>query len=148
MKKRIIIIGAVIVALVVAVVIFVIIQKPAAAPTASVSTQSDGSIVTKTANNSKFGDYLTDGNGNTLYTYSSDTAGVSNCVDVCINIWPAYIDASGSTTGLPANIGTVTRNDSGALQYTYKGLPLYTFVSDSKGKVTGDGVSGFNVAKP
>jgi predicted lipoprotein with Yx(FWY)xxD motif len=54
----------------------------------------------------------------------------------------------GSTTGLPANISTIKRSDNGQIQYTYKGMPLYYFASDTKGQVTGNAVSGFYVAKP
>lgn len=146
-KKVIIIIGVIVLLVIVAVVLFVIMQKPAAAPTAS-TTQTDSSVITKTANNSTVGDYLTDGSGDTLYTYSGDTSGASNCLNSCLASWPAYVDSSGVTTGLPTNVGTITRSDSGATQYTYNGLPLYTFISDTPNKVTGNGLSGFSVATP
>ena len=35
----------------------------------------------------------------------------------------------------------------GATQVTYNGKALYTFLSDSAGHVTGDGVAGFSVVK-
>jgi predicted lipoprotein with Yx(FWY)xxD motif len=99
-------------------------------------------IVTKT--NSSVGSYLADPSDNTLYT---DGTATSNCADSCLSAWPAYQD-KGATTGLPTNVSTVTRSDNGQIQYTYKGLPLYYFGSDSPGQVTGNGVSGFTVAKP
>jgi hypothetical protein len=41
------------------------------------------------------------------------------------------------------------QQSNGALQVTYNGALLYTFVSDtSPGQVTGNGVAGFSVAKP
>ena len=40
-----------------------------------------------------------------------------------------------------------TTMTGGALVVTYNGKELYTFLSDSPGQVTGDGVAGFSVAK-
>ena len=111
-------------------------QKPAS---------SGAIIVTKTS--STLGKYLSDGNGKTLYTYDNDKSGVSNCTGSCLTAWPAYT-ASSSTASLPANVSTITRSDDSSIQYTYKGMPLYYFISDSTGQVTGDGVEGFHLAKP
>jgi predicted lipoprotein with Yx(FWY)xxD motif len=102
-------------------------------------------VITKT--NSNVGNYLADPNGNTLYTIGSGAAGVSSCTGSCLSAWPPYID-KGTTAGLPANISSITRSDNGDIQYTYKGMPLYYFASDTSGQVTGNGVSGFSVAKP
>ncbi|HET7320399.1 MAG TPA: hypothetical protein VFI84_02300 [Candidatus Saccharimonadales bacterium] len=108
-------------------------------------TQTSTSIVqTKTATN--VGQYLADSNGNALYTYGADKTGVSNCTGSCLYSWPIY-DASNAPASLPANVTVITRSDGGK-QYAYKGMPLYTFTSDSSGQVTGDGVSNFHVAKP
>jgi len=102
-------------------------------------------VLTKTK--SSLGQYLTDPKGNTLYTYSKDSVGVSNCTASCLSIWPAYID-KGAITNLPTDIGVIKRPDNGEYQYTFKGLPLYYYVNDSTGQVTGNGVAGFNVARP
>ncbi len=114
--------------------------------TTSSATKIDNSVMVS-ANKSGVGDYLTDPSKHTLYTYGSDTSGVSNCTSSCLAAWPAYVD-KGATTGLPTNISTITRADNGDTQYTYKGMPLYYFASDSAGQVTGNGVGGFIVAKP
>jgi predicted lipoprotein with Yx(FWY)xxD motif len=102
-------------------------------------------LVSKT--NSSVGSYLADPSDNTLYTDGSGTTGVSNCTGSCLSAWPVYQD-KGATTGLPTNVGTITRSDNGEIQYTYKGSPLYYFSSDSAGQVTGNGEGGFTVAKP
>jgi predicted lipoprotein with Yx(FWY)xxD motif len=102
-------------------------------------------VVTKNAAN--VGTYLADPSGYALYTYSSDKPGVSYCTGSCLSIWPAYQD-TGKTTGLPINIGTIKRKDNGEIQYTYKGMPLYTFASDKPGEVNGNGIAGFKVARP
>ena len=103
--------------------------------------------VLKTKTNSIVGQYLTDTSGKTLYTYGGDSSGTSNVTGSLLASWPAYLD-TGSTTGLPTNVSTLKRTDNAETQYTYKGMPLYTFVSDSPGQVTGDGIVNFHIAKP
>lgn len=102
-------------------------------------------LVTKT--DASIGQYLADPGGKALYTYNGDSSGVSNCTGSCLANWPAYVD-KGSTTDLPAGVSTIKRTDNGQVQYTYNGMPLYYFISDSAGQVTGDGVENFKVAKP
>jgi predicted lipoprotein with Yx(FWY)xxD motif len=111
------------------------------------STTGVNNAVLTTKTSSSLGQYLADANGDSLYTFGGDTAGVSNCTGSCLASWPAYQD-KGSTTGLPTNVSTIKRTDNGEIQYTYKGMPLYTFAGDSQGQVTGNGVSNFTVAKP
>ncbi len=117
------------------------------------STTSPNNTATKSADiiqtetESGIGQYLADSSGSALYTYSGDTKGVSNCTGSCLYSWPAYSPTTSSESALPANVTIITRND-GTKQYAYNGLPLYTFVNDPSGQVTGDGISGFKVAKP
>ncbi|HEX5455847.1 MAG TPA: hypothetical protein VFW77_00590 [Candidatus Saccharimonadales bacterium] len=108
------------------------------------STQDSGAIV-QTKTDSNLGKYLADADGNPLYTYGGDSKGVSNCSGSCLYTWPIY--EANDTANLPANVSVITRSD-GTKQYAYKGLPLYTFTSDSGGQVTGDNVSDFHIAKP
>ena len=126
---------------------YLIFHKPSrpAASNLSLTPVNNSILITKTS--SSLGQYLAEPDGQPLYIYNSDRSGVSNCTGTCLTTWPPYID-TGSTTGLPAGIGTIKRSDNGEIQYTYNGLPLYTFTGDSKGKVTGNGVLGFSVAKP
>jgi len=123
-----------------------VVVAPTNSPTASPEAMLNG--VYKTMSDSKGVSYLTDEKGMTLYTYSKDTAGVSNCSGTCLINWPAFgpkTEPAAST--LPTNITVVTRTDK-SLQYALKGMPLYYFVSDKKaGDVTGDGVGGFLLAK-
>lgn len=116
-------------------------------PSNTTSPVNNSVLITKT-NSNVGGQYLASPNGMTLYTYSSDTSNTSNCTGACLSIWPAYVD-SGSTTGLPANVGTIKRTDNGEIQYTYKGMPLYFYIGDkAPGQINGNGVQGFYVAKP
>jgi len=90
-------------------------------------------------------------NGHTVYTFNSDTPGVSNCNGGCAGTWPPLTVASGQTpTGGPGVTGalaTITRAD-GSLQVTYKGLPLYFFHSDSKPGDTKGNYTGWSLVKP
>ena len=92
------------------------------------------------------GHFLTDTAGMTLYVFSRDEPGVSNCVDNCAQNWPPLIvgDASLITAPLaiPAGFDTTTRAD-GTVQLTYGGWPLYGWVNDAEpGDTTGQGVGG------
>jgi len=120
-------------------------QSQSATSSSSIPPVNNAILSTKT--DSKLGQYLTDSNGHPLYIYGGDSNGVSNCTGSCISLWPAYQD-SGATTGLPAGIGTIKRTDNGETQFTYNGMPLYTFTSDSNNQVTGNGTANFTVAKP
>jgi predicted lipoprotein with Yx(FWY)xxD motif len=123
--------------------------KPASTPASSSSASAPAvnNAIVLTKSNSSLGQYLTDPSGKALYTYGGDSSGVSNCTGSCLAAWPAYQD-KGSTSGLPTGFSTITRTDNGQVQYTYMGLPLYYFASDSQGQVTGNGVDNFQVAKP
>jgi|SRR5581483_2965550 len=113
--------------------------------TSSVAAVNNAVLITKTS--SSLGQYLAEPNGQPLYTYGGDSNGVSNCTGSCLASWPAYQD-KGSTTNLPAGVGTIKRADNGETQFTYNGMPLYSFVSDSSGQATGNGISNFTLAKP
>src|ERR1700722_16201546 len=121
--------------------------KPKTTTSSSTSSTVVNNAVIETKTSSSIGQYLADTSDKTLYTYSADSAGVSNCTGSCLATWPAYQD-TGSTTNLPTGISTIKRTDNGQIQYTYMGLPLYYFINDQPGQVTGNGVSNFQVAKP
>ncbi len=94
------------------------------------------------ATNTKLGNYLVDGNGNTLYWFTNDKVGMSACTGGCLQNWPAFAPTSFVVpSGLnAADFGTITRTD-GAAQATFKGYPLYYWVKDTKrGDVTGQNV--------
>lgn len=106
---------------------------------------SNAILVTKS--DPTLGKYLANSSGQPLYIHKSDSNGMSNCTGSCLTTWPAYQD-KGSTKNLPVDVGTIKRSDNGETQFTYNGMPLYTFTGDSNGKVTGNGVSDFTIAKP
>jgi predicted lipoprotein with Yx(FWY)xxD motif len=82
----------------------------------------------------------------TAYLFVADTGSTSSCSEACAQVWPPVL-----TTGNPkaeggavaADLGTTTRSD-GTKQVTYKGHPLYYYVSDQQsGETTGQGVNSF-----
>ena len=111
----------------------------ASSPAAAVAV---GSGAIKTMSTSK-GTVLTNAAGMTLYWFAKDTSTRSNCLIPCKTIWPPVTmtaaDAAG--TSLPHGFATITR-PSGAVQLTYDGHPLYTYVGDkAAGQITGDGIN-------
>ncbi len=91
--------------------------------------------------NSDLGPFLVDSAGMTLYIFTNDTAGVSNCADQCATNWPPLTIGEDENVSVdPAIAGwvvTITRAD-GTRQVTYNGAPLYTFVKDTQpGDTTG-----------
>lgn len=101
--------------------------------------------VVSAGSNDELGTILTTSSGMTLYTFSNDTPGVSNCVGQCLDLWPAFTvaapgDIPAAIEGIPGEFGTITRDD-GALQVTRSGQPLYLYSQDvAPGDVTGQGV--------
>lgn len=90
----------------------------------------------------KNGEYLADDEGMTLYYFKKDAEGKSNCTDDCLANWPLV---KASDYEVPdgydkADFGSITREDNGEEQLTYKGYPLYYFVKDeTQGDVNGEG---------
>jgi predicted lipoprotein with Yx(FWY)xxD motif len=90
-------------------------------------------------------------NGHTLYTFDSDTPGVSRCLGSCAAIWPPLSLMAGETLtggpGVTGALGIIHRAD-GTVQVTYRGLPLYFFHNDTApGQTFGD-YTGWSLAHP
>ncbi|HVS62654.1 MAG TPA: hypothetical protein VMT85_04015, partial [Thermoanaerobaculia bacterium] len=86
-----------------------------------------------TAQREPYGAYLTTGDGRALYMFTADSAGESNCYDVCAEAWPPLL--SDGEPQVPAGLrqellGTLQRRD-GSTQVTYGGWPLYTYAQDA-----------------
>jgi predicted lipoprotein with Yx(FWY)xxD motif len=91
-----------------------------------------------------YGAILTNDNGMPLYTLSG------SCTGSCASAWPALtVPASTKPSGGTGVTGTLSakKQADGSYDVTYNGSPLYTFVEDSTGHVTGQGVAGFSVVK-
>jgi predicted lipoprotein with Yx(FWY)xxD motif len=112
------------------------------------SNHSSGSAVVTVASVGSLGDALVNASGRTLYRFTLDTTGKSNCTGTCASLWAPLTVPAGTThvlagTGVGnGNLGTITRSD-GSLQVTFKGMPLYTYTGDTKnGVATGQGSGG------
>ncbi len=97
----------------------------------------------KLGQNDKLGKFVTDGNGMTLYLFTKDAPGVSNCYGKCETFWPPLLSIDQPTLGdgiATTAISTTMRKD-GSMQLTYNGWPLYYFAKDAApGDVAGQGV--------
>lgn len=91
----------------------------------------------------KVGNYLADSKGLTLYHFTKDKPGVSNCIGKCLEIWPPFHAENIKVSGgfHQSDFGTITR-ENGQKQTTYKGYPLYYFSKDLQaGDINGQGVN-------
>lgn len=102
-------------------------------------TGTQGKVV-MLSKHEQLGSFLVDDRGMSLYLFTKDTPGVTNCYDQCATNWPPLL-----TTGDPvagdgidqALLGTTERTD-GTMQVTYNDWPLYYYIKDKMpGDVTG-----------
>lgn len=95
------------------------------------------------------GQYITDFDGVTLYTFDKDTTGVSNCDAACAKIWPPYTSGATAQKMFPKNISVIVRSDN-SKQFAWNGMPLYYYSKDkAKGDMTGDNVNNtWHIVKP
>jgi len=120
-----------------------------AAPTTSAPATSAGSAVVRTAQatvDGKTETILVDAQGLPLYYYQPDTATQSSVTGQLAVAWPPLTSSAPTAAGLSGKLTAVT--DAHGSQVAYNGHLLYTFVSDSPGNVTGQGVQNFFVVTP
>jgi predicted lipoprotein with Yx(FWY)xxD motif len=121
--------------------------------TAASSPSPKGTVVVVTKTDAMNGTFLVAAsNQMTLYVFAKDTTGVSNCSGGCLKNWPALSVPPGTAiaagSGITGQLSTLTRAE-GLTQVTYKGMPLYFFITDVKvGDVTGVGKTNWALAKP
>jgi predicted lipoprotein with Yx(FWY)xxD motif len=109
---------------------------------------SAGTAVVKTASVSSLGaSVLVDAQGLTLYRLSGEQNGKWICTSAaCVKVWhPLVTPTGGAPSGSVGSLASVKR-PGGAMQVTFKGLPLYTFVGDTKpGEAKGQGIKDVGV---
>jgi predicted lipoprotein with Yx(FWY)xxD motif len=81
-----------------------------------------------------------------LYYYQADTAKKSQVSGELARLWPALDSTKPTASGVKGKVASVKQ--ANGPQVAYNGHFLYTFVDDSPGHVTGQGVSNFFVATP
>jgi predicted lipoprotein with Yx(FWY)xxD motif len=119
--------------------------KAAPAKATPASSGSNASLTIGTASGPA-GTYLTGAGGRALYLWVADTGGKSVCSGACAKVWPPVI-SKGTPSVMDgasmSDLGTVARSD-GTMQVTYKGHPLYYYISDKSAKMTtGQGSDSF-----
>src|SRR4051794_39490391 len=114
-------------------------------PTTSAASSgaAGGGDTVMTKSISGTGDVLVDSSGAALYTNDMDTGSKIACTGRCVTEWvplaaPSQGNPSSSDSAVQGKLGTTKRPD-GSSQVTFDGMPLYTFVEDSSGQVTGNG---------
>lgn len=103
--------------------------------------QADGHASPVGIVNSEVGQVLAAvSSGMTLYTFTQDSTGTSNCYDGCAASWPPFLAADGQDA--VGGLDLIDRRD-GTQQWALNGQPLYFWQGDrSSGDVTGHGVGG------
>lgn len=89
------------------------------------------------------GTVLVDGEGMTLYMFTEDETGVSNCTGSCAETWPPLTVGEDFAVGagLDASIVSTIERDDGSLQLAVNGVPLYRYAADNQaGDTNGQGV--------
>ena len=128
------------------------VTYPTAAPAVSRTShiQHVGKLTTlhaaTAAVNGRSESVLVNANGLPVYFFQGDTAKKSNVSGPLLRLWPALVSAHPVGTGTPGKLAAL--QSANGHQVTYNGRFLYTFVEDTPGHVTGQGVSGFFVATP
>jgi len=108
------------------------------------TTSGGGGQTVSTKSVSGVGTVLVDSSGQALYTNNQDSGMKVACSGSCAAIWVPLMAPSGgqptsSDQAVQAKLGVVKAQ--GGSQVTFGGKPLYTFVQDSAGQVTGNGFS-------
>lgn len=93
-------------------------------------------VVTKVS--TSLGDIFATADGFTLYTFTKDAPGVSNCDGSCAANWPPFSATKNAQTW--GDFTIIKRADE-TYQWAYKNQPLYTWVGDQKqGDINGHGI--------
>jgi predicted lipoprotein with Yx(FWY)xxD motif len=80
----------------------------------------------------RYGRMLVDGKGRALYLFTKEGGPKARCYGACAEAWPVFYARGKLRAGRGADrdlIGTTRRRD-GRRQVTYKGHPLYYYVTD------------------
>jgi predicted lipoprotein with Yx(FWY)xxD motif len=84
---------------------------------------------------------LTNAKGLTLYSFAPDAPAKSACYGSCAAYWPPVTGSPSAAPGVTGKLGTITRS-GGAIQATYDGHPLYTYIGDSApGQASGNNLN-------
>lgn len=93
----------------------------------------------------ELGDFLVGADGMTLYLFTVDEEGISNCYDQCAANWPPLLVQAGDVpvpgAGVSGELGVTEWSDE-TFQVMYDGVPLYFWINDeAPGDTTGHEVN-------
>ncbi|MCE8424606.1 MAG: hypothetical protein J5U17_02380 [Candidatus Methanoperedens sp.] len=86
--------------------------------------------------------FIVDAKGKTLYNFTKDSTGMSNCNAGCLKIWPVFYSRNIVVPSImnASDFGVIT-NSEGSKQTTYNQMPLYYYINDTtRGDIKGEGV--------
>lgn len=108
-----------------------------------VTATDDDEDTVKVREHPTLGKILVDGKGKTLYLYTRDVKGETNCYEQCAVRWPPLAaEHLHAAPDIGGTLGKITRRDN-IQQVTYNDIPLYYFQNDSgPGDTNGQGVGG------
>ena len=121
----------------------------ASARTSGAASASTGPATIRVASapvDGTFQQILVDVHGMPFYTYNLDTPTTSHVRGTLARLWPPLLSGSPSKQGATGKLSVIS--DINGPQVQYNGHFLYTFVNDTPGQVTGQGVQGFFIATP
>ena len=122
-------------------------STPTAAASAASTNRMSATVRTASANVAgKTETILVTSQGLPLYIYRPDTATKSLVTGGLARLWPPLTAPAVAGAGVTGKVAVL--KDVNGQQVTYNGHPLYTFVDDHTGQVTGQGVQNFFVATP
>jgi predicted lipoprotein with Yx(FWY)xxD motif len=122
-------------------------STPTAAASAASANSMSATVRTVSANVAgKTETILVTSQGLPLYIYRPDTATKSLVTGGLAQLWPPLTSPAVAGAGVTGKVAVL--KDVNGQQVTYNGHPLYTFVDDHAGQVTGQGVQNFFVATP
>jgi predicted lipoprotein with Yx(FWY)xxD motif len=122
-------------------------STPTAAASAASANSMSATVRTASANVAgKTETILVTSQGLPLYVYRPDTATKSLVSGGLAQLWPPLTSPAVAGAGVTGKVAVL--KDVNGQQVTYNGHPLYTFVDDHPGQVTGQGVQNFFVATP
>jgi predicted lipoprotein with Yx(FWY)xxD motif len=93
--------------------------------------------------NEEYGQFLVDGQGMTLYLFTKDEPGKSNCSGECLANWPPLLTSGDpvAAEGVDASLLGAADLADGSQIVTYNGHPLYYWIGDKQpGDTTGQNV--------
>ncbi len=114
---------------------------------ASITVNGEVHVMLRDTNSADFIDTIIDKTNFALYTFDNDSAGVSNCMDACLDAWPPLLADTNDVASAPYSI--ITRSN-GMMQWAINDMPLYFFTPDTSAADTnGENVNGiWHIARP